>query len=239
MPGRVLFRQGDLTQRRNRRYPVSAVKYHWSSRRETPHKRSRPSRRNPRGSDRSSSGVDTARAGSVLKGPITGNIAMRRPLPPSRYRRIAKWVGLVLCVVILAVWAVSTRMGVVYICGNGQFGCREGQINVRWLVPGDPSYKPSWVVWKTDFEPGLMLPRMMFPSVQFDVMIDIPFWFLLTLAGIPTAILWRRDRRTVKPGHCLTCGYDLRASKKTCPECGTDVATGEPRARRVQGERVY
>ena len=51
-----------------------------------------------------------------------------------------------------------------------------------------------------------------------------PLWIFLTLAAIPTAILWHRDRRTVKPGHCRMCGYDLRASKKVCPECGTAVA---------------
>ena len=52
----------------------------------------------------------------------------------------------------------------------------------------------------------------------------MPFWLLLTLAAFPTALLWQRDRRTVKPGCCLTCGYDLRASKKICPECGTPIA---------------
>ena len=56
-------------------------------------------------------------------------------------------------------------------------------------------------------------------------LVYIPFWCLFTLAVIPTAILWLRDRRTVKPGHCHQCGYDLRASKKTCPECGAAIAT--------------
>ena len=51
----------------------------------------------------------------------------------------------------------------------------------------------------------------------------LPFWLFLTLAAIPTAILWHRDRRRVKPGCCKTCGYDLRASKKICPECGTAI----------------
>ena len=49
-----------------------------------------------------------------------------------------------------------------------------------------------------------------------------PLWPLITLAVIPTAILWHRDRRTAKPGHCVKCGYDLRASKDRCPECGEE-----------------
>ena len=55
------------------------------------------------------------------------------------------------------------------------------------------------------------------------------YWLLLTLATIPTAHLWLRDRRTVKPGCCPVCGYDLRASKKTCPECGTLIAVEPPK----------
>ena len=99
---------------------------------------------------------------------------MRRPLPPSRSRRIAKWAGLVVCNVIVVMLLLVGFIG-------------------RWLGDGD------------------------------RVAIVVPFWLLFTLAAFPTAVLWHRDRRTVKPGCCLTCGYDLRASKKVCPECGMPI----------------
>ena len=81
--------------------------------------------------------------------------------------------------------------------------------------------RPYWLAQRTEFNHGLVWPelRALYRDLVSFVM---PFWCLLVLTAIPTAILWHRDRRTVKPGCCRQCGYDLRASKKVCPECGRD-----------------
>ena len=50
----------------------------------------------------------------------------------------------------------------------------------------------------------------------------VPLWIPLATFAIPTAILLYRDYRRPS-GRCLRCGYDLRASKDKCPECGTKI----------------
>jgi hypothetical protein len=63
----------------------------------------------------------------------------------------------------------------------------------------------------------------------------IPYWMLAVLLTPLTALwLWRvavRHRRPAyrrKHGLCLHCGYDLRASKDRCPECGTEIVPQQP-----------
>lgn len=57
----------------------------------------------------------------------------------------------------------------------------------------------------------------------------LPYWLTLAaaivgvLSQVPTEVSRRRRQRRIKDGLCLTCGYDLRASKERCPECGTPI----------------
>jgi hypothetical protein len=53
-------------------------------------------------------------------------------------------------------------------------------------------------------------------------------WVILLLVALPLAwvvVTWRSKklRDAQAAGCCAACGYDLRASKERCPECGTAI----------------
>jgi hypothetical protein len=56
--------------------------------------------------------------------------------------------------------------------------------------------------------------------------VAIPDWFFVLLFASPSVIplrrklLLRRRQRRIAGGLCSTCGYDLRATRERCPECG-------------------
>ncbi len=55
----------------------------------------------------------------------------------------------------------------------------------------------------------------------------IPYWYLvipLALASAWCIVALRRLRLREQPGHCTSCGYDLRASHENCPECGAPMS---------------
>ena len=56
--------------------------------------------------------------------------------------------------------------------------------------------------------------------------VSVPFWFF-ALAGLVAPVFafarWMRRRRRMTAGCCVRCGYDLRASRDRCPECGATI----------------
>ena len=65
---------------------------------------------------------------------------------------------------------------------------------------------------------------------------NVPHGVVIVPGVIPpllwVGIRWRRlreQRRRVRLGLCLACGYDLRHSPETCPECGAAAASVQRR----------
>ena len=60
------------------------------------------------------------------------------------------------------------------------------------------------------------------------------FWavlgFVMFAASVAAVVLDPRNRQRARSleGCCVNCGYDLRGTRGTCPECGKLVPPGTP-----------
>ena len=150
---------------------------------------------------------------------------------PSRFRRVAKWVGLGACLVILAAWIASV-FWYAEIGGLPRWWVmlESGLLMIYW-GPSEATFDSYSCGIYTSIELDLDYPPQVLlglqpPYVRFeaDGAVLVPLWLVFIVAAIPTVILWRRDRRPRK-GHCPHCGYNLTgAEHEKCPECGAVVA---------------
>ena len=110
---------------------------------------------------------------------------------------------------------------------------------LRWhRQSDDPSelVRGNWRFW-TQCEPRQLLGvitwgRATYGFSGWGISLLMPYWLLACSAAASGAALLmilrrlHRGERRCRAGQCVRCGYDLRASKDRCPECG---AVPQPR----------
>ena len=161
-----------------------------------------------------------------------------------RLRRVGKWAGLGVCAVIVAAGTGSAARQWGYTAYEGprvRVTVVDGAIEVSWWTPAPPSQTASPLTVATPSDVAYVerliaeiaglaarpwflrlawLPRTR--GDRADGYLLLPLWIPLAIVGIPTAILWWRDRRRIPAGHCRKCGYNLTGNVSgVCPECGT------------------
>ncbi len=169
------------------------------------------------GGSRARRAVPGVREGSFMKRTRRG-----------RVRRVAKWVGLVVCLVLAGVWLSSRWWGVRRTAmtngrwlnleiGRGVFAYNEVESEGTSLTR-----KPEWSFRAPTPAMLIWRPSWFVGGVPRQRLLWLPLWIPLTALAVPTALLWWRDRRRARPGHCAACGYDLAglAPGAPCPECG-------------------
>lgn len=80
-------------------------------------------------------------------------------------------------------------------------------------------------------DPVLVAPRSILPSVKSGVdyarwrSLLLPFPFL-GLCFALLIVLPRPWKKSLGPGHCTKCGYDIRGlAAESCPECGVPISS--------------
>jgi len=139
-------------------------------------------------------------------------------------RFVLKWVLLVVCILIAAIWGLSLYYSVGTPLSHrafifvtfGDLHCGMTDRTLEW-------YPKPWMEGHPfDGLFGQVWPRGYSTSRYRATKIIFPIWLLFVTAGLATAALFYRDR-SAESGCCRVCGYDLRASSEKCSECGTII----------------
>jgi hypothetical protein len=110
-------------------------------------------------------------------------------------------------------------------------------IGMAWLRTGHSGILFERVVFEYD-DPAISMfdSRPVFPPYAIKphlsrIIIVVPHIYIILILALPSLWvfrnLWKR-RHHLQLNLCTHCGYDLRASKDRCPECGTVIPSPHP-----------
>lgn len=163
----------------------------------------------------------------------------------SRFQPILKWAGALVCLSICTTIVASWHW--TFFCSIAlPSSSQEGRFNVYTFIvarselhittlPVVPSSKSRkrWGLKVDEYADGWIGNRgrlsFRLPGRKYIPWYNlgrwwywIPLWIPLLLAGVPTLLLFWRDRRLrIPPGHCQRCGYNLTGNVSgKCSECG-------------------
>lgn len=176
-----------------------------------------------------------------------GRNGSAREMCRHRARRALKWIGTAACIVLAAVFVASgwSSKEFRFNLGTQRISCgvERGYLDVIDVYPPS-SANSSEMVWMAvtprdrrrtfDFWPP---PAVTFARPDEGWCVVLPLWIPFILIAVPTALLWRLDRRRTFPGHCRKCNYNLAGNTSgVCPECGSPI--GAPRGDERQAKVV-
>lgn len=171
---------------------------------------------------------------------------------PSRARRIVKWTGAAVSLLIVTAWTASGFWSFNWV-GYHWFTLRNGQLEFGEHLESREDYGrrvkltpflplDSEVVvrnrrpWLDCIAGGLATPRLLHfvgtvpdgePSGPHCRLLILPLAAPLTVITLLTFALFFRDRRRhIQPDSCIHCGYNLTGNTSgVCSECGEQSNT--------------
>lgn len=116
-------------------------------------------------------------------------------------------------------WQITSNWGTLFLFRheNEVFSIQSSYGRTRAQPLGSSSPGRRLLGFYYDHDVGTASPSI-------TTVLGVPFWFLIGLGIVPLAVAFvrfRRDQAIRRLGLCQKCGYDLRATKDRCPECGT------------------
>jgi hypothetical protein len=98
---------------------------------------------------------------------------------------------------------------------------RPPLLDTRWGLRADVEK----AAWDVPYQGGKFWERVTFRIFVVPFWLTVALTFLLPMAWLCVHVPRATRRWRYKPGFCPACGYDLRATRERCPECGNRSVT--------------